>query len=277
MAKDYAKATFNKTRVRKQLRLRRILFFFILFILGSICTSGVWYISQQGFNKENAMTWVNELKTLLHRQKLSVATNQNTKMERSNSVNQDPPIRFDFYTELPEMQVTLPQKEEERSANLEARAGETFQKKPESAALPADNSAQNASDKTITSGLQNQSAPIMKSFNNNVEAETRDVNSHPVRFLSAGSSEVPVKSIDRSQEEIHYVVQVGAYKSNSTASEMRISILLAGFDVKVVKTTIDDRVIYRIQQGPFGSLARAKIAQKKLQAKGFDGVVQKIN
>lgn len=239
MAKDYAKATFNSTRARRKQRSKRILIVLIL-VLVSLGVSSGWFVYQYKmalFNKENMMGWMKDLKTLIHRQDQKtqvLAANQHIKKDLVSTVNPDPPVRFDFYTELPAMQVNVPTRQDEVDANT---------------------------TKTIKS------------------ADAEHKTSEPAHVLGtpAASHEGQAKPIDHSKPDVQYIVQVGAYKKDSTASEMRVSILLAGFDAKVIKTTIGDHVIYRIQQGPYSSLDRAKVAQKKLQAKGFDGVVQKIN
>jgi cell division protein FtsN len=302
MAKDYAKATFNTKRARRQKRLRRALFF--IFLLGPLSMGmwGGWVVYQQGmlaFNKEKAMSWVDEFKTLLHRHPLQVVTHQNIKMGPTGSVPQRSPVRFDFYTELPNMQVTLPNTQDEAgkdaswkrkselAAQNEAGKDASWKRKSELAAQneagknangkkKSETVVQNESGIIATKALENESGLANEASKNNPVNEQMD--STFTNSLTAPAAAAIQRSKDvHSKTETHYVVQVGAYKSDSTASEMRISILLAGFDVKVVKTTVGDHVIYRIQQGPYRSLDRAKIIQKQLQAKGFEGVIQKIS
>jgi cell division protein FtsN len=270
MAKDYAKSTFNLTRTRKKNRSRRVLFFFIFsFLLLNICFFSGWYIYQQGmitFNKENAMTWVDQFKTLLHRHKSQVAIHQNTKTDTASTVNQDSPVRFDFYTELPNMQVTAPIIQNETNKNV-------VRETPKELEPSSSKSSVQGSPEEVVEVSQNKSDLSSKNAKTHLDLGKEDLNTTSAHVASENHS----KAADHAAAEIQYVVQVGAYKNDSTASEMRISMLLAGFDVKVVKTSIGDHIIYRIQQGPFSSLSRAKLAQKKLQTKGYDGVVQKIN
>lgn len=68
-----------------------------------------------------------------------------------------------------------------------------------------------------------------------------------------------------------YVLQLAMFNSLNEASEARISYLLSGADVNVVKIGNS----YRVQQGPYASVATAKLAQKKLHKKGIDTVLKK--
>jgi cell division protein FtsN len=255
MAKDYARATFKTARAKRRQRSRHglLLAIFLFFVLGVLAPCG-WYLYQHDtgmLNKDHAMAWMGELKAFLHKQKPQVAMNETVKTQVVNPAPEEPSVHFDFYTELPKMQVTLP------ATQTEAGKGTP----------PPVAAHQTKSDVAPLSGAQaimGQAADA--TFLSNT-AQTK------AKALEADHTKVMASPSAAAQ----YIVQVGAYKSDSTASEMRVSILLAGFDVSVVKTTVGDQVVYRIQQGPYNSLAQAKSAQKKLQAKGYDGVVQKLS
>lgn len=280
MAKDYAKATFKATRARKQRRSRRGVFALILLLLIVVGLLVGWYVHQVGtplFDKKNIMVWVDDLKALLHRHnKLQVASREGTKVAPINPVESQPEVRFDFYTELPNMQVTLPVTETEVSKGTPAIT-KTAVSEGQShwvAEVAGQKSPQVASDYVPAQSLPSeankepQAQPLPPEANKESQAQ-------PL-LLEASKDPQAQSLLPKANKEPQYVVQVGAYKSYATASEIRVSILLAGFDAVVVKTMMNGQVVYRIQQGPYSSQARAKMAQKKLQAKGFEGIIQKV-
>ena len=70
-----------------------------------------------------------------------------------------------------------------------------------------------------------------------------------------------------------FVVQISEFKSQIQASQLRLSLLLAGIDTQIIKTT---QQTYRVQQGPFGTERQAKTAQQRLNQKGFDSTLSKL-
>jgi len=72
-----------------------------------------------------------------------------------------------------------------------------------------------------------------------------------------------------------YVLLLGTYKSEVEAGELRVSLLLSGADATMVKIGSGKNILYRIQQGPFTTLAAAKTARQKLQRKGILGEIIK--
>jgi cell division protein FtsN len=254
MAKDYAKATFKSTRARRIQRSRSRLLLLIFVCVMTVSTVLSWYLYQNKaviFNKDNIVTWTKELKTLLHRQKPQVTVNQIAKTGGVDVAPQEPEVRFDFYTELPNMQVKLPVVETEANKNVP----------------PPVNISDNQTK--ITAGVEVGHQPLEANAVSENSSSPKDQSGTTIVNHSPSADKTTVASPQ-------YVVQVGSFKSDSAASEMRISILLAGFDVSVVKIKVDDQIIYRIQEGPYNSQARAKSAQKKLQAKGFDAVVRSL-
>lgn len=77
------------------------------------------------------------------------------------------------------------------------------------------------------------------------------------------------------RHEEKYLLQVAAFKNPTAAGEMRISLLLAGFEVEIVKAMNNNQQIYQLQQGPFETIARAKAMQQQLKNKGIESVIVK--
>lgn len=72
-----------------------------------------------------------------------------------------------------------------------------------------------------------------------------------------------------------YVLQLAAFKNQTAAGEMRVTLLLDGLSATIVKTEVNDAVIYLVQQGPYSSLTEVKSMQKKLKQKGIESVIKK--
>lgn len=73
-----------------------------------------------------------------------------------------------------------------------------------------------------------------------------------------------------------FILQIAAFKDEITASEFRISLLLAGFDANIVKAEANHQIFYRIQQGPYPSVGQAKVFQAQLAKKGFKSDIRKL-
>ncbi len=72
-----------------------------------------------------------------------------------------------------------------------------------------------------------------------------------------------------------YLLQIAAFKNPTAAGEMRISLLLAGFEAEIVKAMQNDQQLYQLQQGPFSSIAEAKAMQRELKKKDIESVIVK--
>lgn len=72
-----------------------------------------------------------------------------------------------------------------------------------------------------------------------------------------------------------YLLQIAAFKNPTAAGEMRISLLLAGFEVEIVKAMRDGQLLYQLQQGPFSTVAEAKAMQRELKKKDIESVIVK--
>jgi cell division protein FtsN len=80
----------------------------------------------------------------------------------------------------------------------------------------------------------------------------------------------PTKAVDD-----RYLLQIAAFKNPTAAGEMRISLLLAGFEVEIVKAMHDGQLLYQLQQGPFSTVAEAKAMQRELKKKDIESVIVK--
>lgn len=76
-------------------------------------------------------------------------------------------------------------------------------------------------------------------------------------------------------EKTSYVIQTGIYSNATSADKTRESLVEEGLAVKVVKAYIDERLVYRIQVGPYQEKDQINEAQSKLAARGIHGVLRK--
>lgn len=87
---------------------------------------------------------------------------------------------------------------------------------------------------------------------------------------------VPAAPATESVKKGQYILQVAAFKNPSAAGELRISLLLAGFEADIVKSlTEDQQPLYLIQLGPYPSANKAKAVQDEMKGKGIESVIKK--
>lgn len=87
-------------------------------------------------------------------------------------------------------------------------------------------------------------------------------------------AETPTARLVNAADE-KYLLQIAAFKNPTAAGEMRISLLLAGFEVEIVKAMHNDQLLYQLQQGPFSTVAEVKGMQRELKKKGIESVIVK--
>lgn len=211
MSKDYANK--NKYRPRRNDRcdtkfipLAAAIFAVICFLSAMIFIIHAYHQSTF-FSREHIASWFSHAKTMVAKKN---KTSTNVSETQKTAENND--IRFDFYTELPNMQVNL----------------------PESAQMP---------EQKIEQSIKTVMAPKK------------------------------INTVSAKKQTIQFIVQVGEFKNQLDASQMRLSLLLAGIETEIIKTP-EHR--YRVQQGPYPSARQAKLAQKQLSRKGFEGSVKEI-
>ena len=104
MAKDYAKRVFTTTRKSKKKRWRREL---VIVPLLFACLAGYGLFKQRDvlFFAENS--WFAHVRMLAHKAQPAKST-QLAKTKAVTQAPQEPTVHFDFYSELPNMQVTVP-------------------------------------------------------------------------------------------------------------------------------------------------------------------------
>lgn len=70
----------------------------------------------------------------------------------------------------------------------------------------------------------------------------------------------------------NYILQLGIFEKKDLANQFRKTLVSQGYSAKMVKTSLADKEVYRIQLGPFLQ-DQAKLVQKQLQKKGMNGII----
>lgn len=142
--------------------------------------------------------------------------------------NSPPPIHFEFYTALPDMQVAV--SEPVMQAKTVVTSGSVVSKKSSSSSIK---------NVTVVSAEE-----LEQEFSKQLKREA-------------------------------YVVQLGVFRHASSAANYHKTIAAAGFAAAIVKIGMAEKLVYRVQLGPFLNKEEAKIAQKQLLKKGMNGVLLK--
>lgn len=168
------------------------------------------HVTDKSLPHQTFAEWVAEIKTKWQHRSSILPSKPLTLAQKEAPQNQ---VRFDFYNELPNMKVGVPE-----TVSASAKLVSTTPAQP---AVPA----------------------------------TTNQSGGPVAATT------------------HYFVQIGTFKSSAEASQLRISLLLAGIEAEVVKKDTQGQPTYVVQQGPFASAGLAKSTQKRLLDKGFSTTV----
>ncbi len=119
--------------------------------------------------------------------------------------------------------------------------------------------------------------PILSAGIKNEESQNSEVQFHFYTELpnmqlarsDSGNTHASKKSNIKSQ----YVIQIGKFDNEKEASEVRISLLLVGFETKVVKSKTNNGEIFLLQQGPFTNHTDAKKILARLKHIGYKNAV----
>ncbi|AKM30902.1 hypothetical protein AB870_13480 [Pandoraea faecigallinarum] len=70
-----------------------------------------------------------------------------------------------------------------------------------------------------------------------------------------------------------YYLQVGAFKSQSDAEQLRAKLALSGFEAKVTQRDANGLTLFRVRLGPYGKLDEMNHVRQRLQDGGYDTAV----
>jgi cell division protein FtsN len=237
MRRDYARYRSKKNAPKKNWRQIGIMLLGLLVML--VGSGGYWFYQHKtsaiyAVESTEGSFWAH-VKAIFSHKKSSAHL---AKAKSTVTPPKEEGVHFDFYTELPNMQVTP------------AVVDET------PAPRPLLKSAQKKSD-TDKKNLQK----IQEDLEKTVDTEKSKSMIH----------------IEAQANIPEYIVQMGVFEDVSGASQSRLSMLLAGLESDVVKVTEEGQDFYRVQQGPFTTMAEAKAAKQRLERNGVDAEVKKLS
>jgi len=269
MAKDYAKFVPPKPRGRRKRWSGPALLCFLLLFIGCLAGGAVFYAvkSPQALSQnKGAPLFITKLVSFLpHHQK------QNIILAKKSPVDdQPPPVRFDFYSQLPSIQVSAAETQDH--APLPPAA--PVNKLPDSIGAPAAPSV--LADATpVVQVMSSKPAPLKRQ----PVASPAVLNPDAVSGLldaELTSPQQPQQQPVVMAESHAYFIQLGVFDTQPGAKRLAEALTDVGFSVAVTKVTQDGRKMYRVQQGPFTSIEMAKENQIRLRKRGIQGEITKV-
>jgi cell division protein FtsN len=242
MAKDYAK--FIPPKQRSQSKSKGSAYFFI-FLLAMVLlgTTGAYFL----LAKQPTAIFSKGMALLTHK-KDPQAVKPVVKIAQSVK---PPEVQFDFYSELPNMQVTL------------------------------------SEPSLVAKGLTELKDPVVVAKTESIKPETikaEDIDELPELNDSTHALTVPKQPDIFNTDELkslldaenhsasgQYVIQLGVFESQAAAARLLEAINAVGFEGNVVKSPSG----YRVQQGPYASKELAKLSQQRLQKRGIISIIRK--
>lgn len=137
-------------------------------------------------------------------------------------------------------------------------------------AKPQDKSAQVAAAKKTTSSTPE---PVHFEFYSMLPNPSATVSTEASPIFNHDNLE---REFAKTVKKTAYVIHTGIYSNAASADKTRQVLAGEGLATKIVKAYIDDRLVYRVQIGPFEEKERVSAAQSKLAARGMHGVLRKI-
>ncbi len=285
MAKDYAKFVPPKSRLARKNKWRvGYVMVFILLLLGAMAAGCFVYIDKtatMGARAERVKTVMSKIVAWAQHKKIAVKPAAPVAVAN----NQPPPVHFDFYNELPNMQMPA---DEPKSV---ASAPPAFVPKP----TPAESAPTNPAPAVVKA--ETPTAPVVASTvqATPIAPENMDTTVTPTvaKIETVATPEQSAKAAfdvddvdhllatEQKAVVVHqaqrYVVQLGVFQSEIAANTLRDAVTSVGFHAAVVPVKHGNRNLYHVQQGPYESVAAAKQLQQQLGKRGIISIIQKAS
>lgn len=119
-----------------------------------------------------------------------------------------------------------------------------------------------------------QSAPVKPmpvATKANASSDTDDVNASSI------NTDALEQDISAQLNQSRYVLQLGIFRTQDSATRFQKSLTDAGFQSALVKVTATEKKVFRVQIGPFNNKSQARLTQINLEKKGFTGVMRKLD
>ena len=199
-----------------------------------------WDFSVMSESITRVKTWVSEHKNKPH-------SEAKTKLLSKVNLTQEP-LHFEFYTALPNMQVSTPTVENKAQVELKPEMKTTLHE-PVKVALVKTKTIQTNAIKTNTTIVT-------------ADELERELSGHLSTF-------VPVK-------KEQFAIQLGVFKNHETAKHYQETMQQAGFKAVISPFAATNKNLYRVQLGPYANKNQANSTRQQLQVQGINGVIYKL-
>lgn len=293
MAKDYAKFVPSRPKQAKKAGWRKVIApVFILFFLTSVVAGYFTYQKKSADVAPNpkAEAFAAKITALFGRHKKETPTDEKTKPKAAALAQNEvaPPVQFDFYSELPKLQVTLP---ETAPAAAPPRMNKPANNVPPVAAVAkaqpqvAENSAlASAEIKSQPELVPAEDSPEPQSVFKPEELDQILAHDETAAPKTAPAKIAPAKTTTKiaapkvvTTKADQYLLHLGSFDTQKAAKIWCAALIEVGFRADIIKGNQGGHVIYHVRQGPFANAALAKVSQQKLQRRGIaSSVIKKL-
>lgn len=292
MAKDYAKFVPPKSRKAKKgsLRVGSILVSFIVLFSAIVVGCFVYFDKTQttGSHAERAAVAVSKVMALVQHKKVSAKPAVATVVAN----NEPPPVHFDFYNELPNMQMPVDDPRNVASVPPPPAASKpapAVSAQPVPAVAKAEmpetadvDVANNAVPSATTATVDAEAPPVVVKANapvTNKQTAKSAFDADDVSDLLAAEHKTEANNhqADVNHPAQSYVLQLGVFQSEAAANTLRDAIISVGFKAAVVKVAHGSHKLYHVQQGPYEDVAAAKQLQQRMEKRGIISSIQKAS
>lgn len=90
-------------------------------------------------------------------------------------------------------------------------------------------------------------------------------------------SEAGIESRQSSPSGMLYLLQVGAFRSQEDADQMRARMAILGFESKVSEIEREGAMLYRVRIGPYAAVEELNKVKARVSENGIDSAVIRVN
>jgi cell division septation protein DedD len=249
MARDYAKFVPPKSRTAKP-KVWPVKLFVGIFFMAVALVAVSFYLLEKAHNDKK--TFFAEVVSLLQHKPVVKAP------VPVKVADQGPaPVHFDFYSELPNMQLPENEMENETPAALNGEGPVT------------------TTVTTTTTTAKPVITPVTTIIPKSV-AVKKPVLTKPSVFNATEVDELLADEKVVTQAQVQdYIIQLGVFETEPAAKRLIEAIASVGFQPRVVKLDRKGHNMYQVQQGPYQTMESARLEQLRLQKRGIISIIRK--
>jgi cell division protein FtsN len=285
MAKNYAKFVPPKSRSSRKKKWRTEVVVAVFLLCGGAMAFGsfLYFERVQGVvtSEQSGPSVFAKLVALIHHKKATTVDSKLAINKKAVTADSDHPpgVHFDFYNELPNMQ--MPADEQAGAMNTPQAAPKAASQEPATEPASGEPVVAQAAASVVATPV-----PVVANATPSplpVKA-IPSVPKSPVAKVAAAKLPARIFNPEEVSDLLaaehgvqRYVIQLGVFQSEAAANRLREAITSVGFDVAIVKVTEGNRKLYHVQQGPYETAALAKSFQQRLEKRGIISVIQKAS